>query len=378
MVIWITGLSGSGKTTTGKLVYEYIKQRFSNTIFLDGDVIRKALDNNYGYTLDERLKGAKQVSGLCKMLNNEGINVICSTMSLFKEIQDSNREEINNYIEVFLDVDLKELKKRDSKKLYSTVTKNVVGVDLAYDIPSNPELYLDNSNINQLDQNVNNITEYFDKLTNSENGKSNSKFYWEEYYKEHQKPSGNSPFAEFVNTYLDKSGNFIELGCGNGRDSFYFHENKNINILSVDQCTEEMAFLNKNYGNEKLEFLEGDFSNLQIEENKYDYIYSRFTLHAVDEMSENRTLGWIEDSLSQKGLFFLEARSIKDELFGEGNRVGKNEYFTDHYRRFLDFKTIKDKIEKTGLNIVYSIESKGLAIYKNEDPTVIRIIAKKS
>ena len=113
MVIWITGLSGSGKTTIGKIVYENIKQKIVNTVFLDGDIIRKALDNNYGYSLEDRFKGAKQVSGLCKMLHNEGINVVCSTMSLFKEIQKLNRKEINDYIEVFLDVDIEILKERD-------------------------------------------------------------------------------------------------------------------------------------------------------------------------------------------------------------------------------------------------------------------------
>ncbi|NOR57514.1 MAG: adenylyl-sulfate kinase, partial [Sulfurimonas sp.] len=341
MVIWITGLSGSGKTTIGKLVYEYVKQKNNNTVFLDGDVIRKALDNNYGYTLEDRLKGAKQVSGLCKMLDKEGINVVCSTMSLFKEIQDSNRKEIDKYIEVFLDVDIKILKERDSKKLYSSVKENVVGIDLSYYAPVNPELCLDNSGFDNLDNNVDKIINYFNELENKEQDKTNSKDYWEQYYKSHKKPSGNSPFAEFVSTYLSDTGSFIELGCGNGRDSFYFNETLNLDITAVDQCTEEMNFLNESHGSDKLVFDDGDFTRLVTSSNRYDYIYSRFTLHAVDEEAENRTLSWINNSLNPNGMFFLEARSKKDELFGEGNRVGNDEYFTDHYRRFLDYNVIK-------------------------------------
>ena len=376
MVVWITGLSGSGKTTIGKSIYEYLKQNDNNTVFLDGDIIRKALDNNYGYSLSDRLKGAKQVSGLCKMLDAEDINVVCSTMSLFDEIQKSNRKEISKYIEVFLDVDIEILKKRDSKSLYSKTTENVVGIDLQYDIPKVPELYLDNSSMNKLDDNIKKIIECIEQSSNEKSTIVSSKVYWEEYYKSHMKPTGNSSFAEYISNYLSSNGSFIELGCGNGRDSFYFHEKYDFDITAVDQCSEEMEFLNKNYGNNKLNFIEDDFTRLE-NYKKYNYIYSRFTLHSIDEEAENRTLQWIRNSLVKDGLFFLEARSIKDELFGEGSRIGKNEYITDHYRRFLDIKVIENKIRELGLSIVYSIESQGLAIYKNEDPFIIRIVAKK-
>lgn len=376
MVVWITGLSGSGKTTIGKNIYEYLKQNDNNTVFLDGDIIRKALNNNYGYSLSDRLKGAKQVSGLCKMLDDEGINVVCSTMSLFYEIQESNRKDIGTYIEVFLDVDIEILKQRDSKSLYSKTTENVVGIDLSYDIPKSPELYLDNSSINRLDDNIKKVIRCIEQSAREKSTTISNKKYWEEYYKAHMKPIGNSSFAEFISDYVSNNGTFIELGCGNGRDSFYFSENFNLKITAVDQCGEEMKFLNKNYGNNKLTFIEDDFTRLENDMN-YNCIYSRFTLHAVDEEAEDRTLQWICKSLLKNGLFFLEARSIKDELFGEGSRVGKNEYVTDHYRRFLDINVIENKIKELGLSIVYSIESQGLAIYKNENPIIIRIIAKK-
>jgi len=160
MVIWITGLSGSGKTTISRKVYESIKQKYKNTVLLDGDVIRAALDNNYGYTLPDRLKGAKQVSGLCRMLDNEGINVVCATISLFEEIQSSNRKNFSKYVEVFLDVDMEELRRRDPKKIYSTPMDNVVGVDLPYDRPKNPDIVLDNSSMEKLDGNISEVLEY--------------------------------------------------------------------------------------------------------------------------------------------------------------------------------------------------------------------------
>ena len=377
MLIWITGLSGSGKTTIGKLVYEYIKQIDSSTVFLDGDVIRKALDNNYGHTLQGRLRGAKQVSGLCKMLDKEGINVVCSTMSLFKEIQESNRREISQYIEVLLDVDIQVLKARDSKRVYSSNTENVVGVDLPYHAPRNPELILDNSDFTFLDNNIEKILKLFSKIEQHGFGKQTSVEFWEEYYASHQNPSDPSPFAKFVSEYLPGAGSFVELGCGNGRDSVFFHSVSDLNIRAVDQCEDEINFLNKSYGNSKLNFEVGDFTKLDFTGASYNCIYSRFTMHSIDEASEERVLDWVSKSLLSEGLFFLEVRSVKDEIFGDGNRIGSNEYYTDHYRRFLDFETIKSKVSKTGLEVIYSIESKGLAVYKDEDPMVIRIIAKK-
>jgi adenylylsulfate kinase-like enzyme len=342
MLIWITGLSGSGKSTIGKLVYEHIKKISSNTVFLDGDVIRNALDNNYGHTLEGRLRGAKQVSGLCKMLDKEGINVVCSTMSLFKEIQESNRREISQYLEVFLNVDIQVLKARDSKKVYSSNIENVVGIDLPYHAPSNPELILDNSDFRFLDSNIGKILKFFSKIERQGSGKQTSVGFWEEYYASHQSPSDHSPFAKFVFEYLPDAGSLLELGCGNGRDSVFFSGVSDLNIIAIDQCETEIDFLNKNYGGSKLNFKVGDFSKLDSIGVGYNCIYSRFTMHSIDEESEERVLDWVSKSLLPKGLFFLEARSVKDEIFGEGSRIGNNEYYTDHYRRFLDFETIKE------------------------------------
>jgi len=158
MVVWITGLSGSGKTTISRAVYKEIKAEHPATVLLDGDVIRKALNNSYGYSLEERLRGAKQVAGLCAMLDNEGLNVVCATMSLFNEVQKSNRETFSSYLEVYLDVGMQVLYERDQKQLYSKALagkeKNVMGVDLPYERPLNPELCLKNNTETELQFNI--------------------------------------------------------------------------------------------------------------------------------------------------------------------------------------------------------------------------------
>jgi len=163
MLIWITGLSGSGKSTIARAVYTKIKEKYINTILLDGDALRSALGNNYGYSYEERLKGAYQVSGICRMLNNENLNVVCATMSLFEEIQTMNRSRVQDYIEVYLDVSMDELLERDQKSLYSKALngemKDVVGIDLKFDRPVSADLSLDNNNLDKLQENIQKILE---------------------------------------------------------------------------------------------------------------------------------------------------------------------------------------------------------------------------
>ena len=71
-------------------------------------------------------------------------------------------------------------------------------------------------------------------------------------------------------------------------------------------------------------------------------------------------------------------RSIKDEFYGRGKKIGKNEYiYQGHYRRFIDKNEIEKNMKEIGYKIELLIEDKGLAVYKNQDPVVIRIIASK-
>ena len=149
MLIWITGLSGSGKTTIGKEVYSKLKEKHSNTVFLDGDSFREILGNDLSYTPKDRLENAKRIHRMCKFLILQDINVVCATMSLYKEVHELNRKGIKNYFEVFIECSIDELIRRDEKGWYSEAVKgereDVVGVNLPYDKPKDCELVIDNS-----------------------------------------------------------------------------------------------------------------------------------------------------------------------------------------------------------------------------------------
>lgn len=203
----------------------------------------------------------------------------------------------------------------------------------------------------------------------------NDKSYWKEYYRKNPNPVDPSTFAKFIIGFMEPEKKLIELGCGNGRDSVYFAQQK-INVTAIDQIEEEMDYLNKKHSLYNLNFKADDFTNLDTDK-KYDYIYSRFTLHSVNEEAEKRVFNWITKQLNDEGLFFLEVRSINDPMFQKGEKISESENVTTHYRRYLDFDETIEKLEKRGLKIIYKLESQGLAKYKDDDPTLIRIVAQK-
>ena len=147
-VYWITGLSGAGKTTIGKLFYNHLKEQYPNTVFFDGDTLRKVFGDDLGYTEEERRKCAMRYSRLCAMLEEQGINVICCTISMFDSVRQWNRENIRNYREIYVRVSMDTLRARDQKGLYSGTTseteKDVAGIHFQVEIPKNPDLILDN------------------------------------------------------------------------------------------------------------------------------------------------------------------------------------------------------------------------------------------
>ncbi|AQR97010.1 adenylyl-sulfate kinase [Clostridium saccharoperbutylacetonicum] len=149
VVYWLTGFSGAGKTAIGKAMYSIISSNKSNIVLLDGDELRDTFGNIFGYTNEERLKCAMCYSRMCKLLSEQGIDVICCTISMFAEVRNLNRESIENYKEIYIRVSEDILNKTNQKGLYEGVNmgilKDVVGIDLAAEVPENPDLVIDNN-----------------------------------------------------------------------------------------------------------------------------------------------------------------------------------------------------------------------------------------
>lgn len=140
---FFTGLAGAGKTTIGGLFYRRLKARKNDVFLIDGDQTRLIFGRG-GYSTEERLKAARRQFMLCEVLTDQGIDVVCCNIAMYDEIREWNREHIENYKEIYIKVKMETLYRRDQKGLYSSGTKEVVGVDLPWDEPKTPDVVIEN------------------------------------------------------------------------------------------------------------------------------------------------------------------------------------------------------------------------------------------
>lgn len=378
-VYWITGLSGAGKTTVGNALYYQLKETKPNTIILDGDVLKKLVGSHVGYSREERKERAKFYSNMCRMLSEQGINVIICTISMFDEVRRWNRENIINYIEIYLDVPLDILIKRNKKGLYHGKGNQVAGLNVEAEFPKNPDLVICNDG----DTDVGSITEQIlaCPCRRNQNYIDNTA-YWDSYYtRTDNAPDEASSFAQYILKYTRSGQKLIDLGCGNGRDSIYFLKN-GLAVTGVDMSMTAVKNLREAYrGVKNARFICGDFiTSRTLYQEQFDICYSRFTLHAISSKQEDEVLKNIKDALNIGGYLFVEARTVHDEIYGKGDMCGKNEFIYDnHYRRFIDLDEFKNKLLSLGcFEIVELTEGSGVARYKDSDPTVMRCIARKN
>ena len=134
-LIWITGLANSGKTTLARFIKKELDQKFKNVVHIDGDEIREVLSEN-SYTYSSRKKLAYRYSKLCKILSDQKLIVIISTISMFDEIREWNKKNNKKYFEIYIKSPIEERLARDAKKIYKK--KNIVTFNDKYQEPKNP------------------------------------------------------------------------------------------------------------------------------------------------------------------------------------------------------------------------------------------------
>jgi adenylylsulfate kinase-like enzyme len=146
-VIWITGLSGAGKSTLAQEVVTHLRALGESVVMLDGDELRDVFDastmNAQNHGRQGRLALALQYSRLSRVIAAQGLTVVISTISLFREVHEWNRAQLPRYFEVYLRVPVEELRRRDPKGIYRGYDKgeinNVAGLDLVVDEPESAD-----------------------------------------------------------------------------------------------------------------------------------------------------------------------------------------------------------------------------------------------
>lgn len=144
VTIWLTGLSGAGKTTISRLLLEQLKKWGIKTEVLDGDEIRRQLTADLGFSQQDRQKNIAIVTFIAKLLTRNDIIVIASFVSPYREMRQYCRSQIGSFIEVYIKCPLEECMRRDVKGLYQRALtgqiKEFTGISAPYEEPDNPDI----------------------------------------------------------------------------------------------------------------------------------------------------------------------------------------------------------------------------------------------
>ena len=144
--IWLTGLSGSGKSTIANIVDQKLSSSGKHVYILDGDNVRHGLNRDLGFTETDRVENVRRVAEVAKLFVDAGLIVIVSFISPFRSERNFARTLFNDgdFIEVFVDTSIEECEKRDSKGLYAKARRgdlvNFTGIDSPYEPPDSPEV----------------------------------------------------------------------------------------------------------------------------------------------------------------------------------------------------------------------------------------------
>jgi len=146
MTIWLTGVSGAGKTTLALALASRLREKDVPVEVLDGDEVRAALSPDLGFTKPERDDHIRRVAWVSRLLTNHGIVVIAATISPYRSIRNWCREFLTPFVEVFLDCPIAIAEGRDVKGLYARARAGEIttftGLDDPYEPPDRPEVYL--------------------------------------------------------------------------------------------------------------------------------------------------------------------------------------------------------------------------------------------
>ncbi len=165
--LWFTGLPCSGKTAVADKVAEALRERGMKVERLDGDIVRKSLTRDLGFSKEDRNENIRRVTFVAKLLTRNGVAVLTSFISPYREIRDEARQEIGNFIEVYVKCPVEVCIERDTKGMYEKAMKGEIkeftGISDPYEEPLNPEILLE-SDKETLEESTNKVIQRLNDL----------------------------------------------------------------------------------------------------------------------------------------------------------------------------------------------------------------------
>lgn len=145
-VLWMTGLSGAGKTTVALILEKELKERQLRIERLDGDVVRESLTRDLGFSKEDRTKNIERITFVAKLLSRNGVGCVCSFISPYQSVRDMVRDNTTNFLEVFIDAPLEVVIDRDVKGLYKKAIAgeipNFTGISDPFEAPESPDIHV--------------------------------------------------------------------------------------------------------------------------------------------------------------------------------------------------------------------------------------------
>lgn len=145
-VLWMTGLSGAGKTTVALVLEKELKARGVKIERLDGDVVRESLTRDLGFSKEDRSKNIERITFVAKLLSRNGVGCVCSFISPYQSVRDHVRTNTTNFLEVYIDAPLDVVIDRDVKGLYKKALAgeipNFTGISDPFEAPEKPDIHI--------------------------------------------------------------------------------------------------------------------------------------------------------------------------------------------------------------------------------------------
>jgi len=167
VTVWFTGLSGAGKTTISQVVAKKLKDAGCKLEVLDGDIVRTNLTKGLGFSKEDRDENIRRIGFVSNLLTRNGVIVIVSAISPYRDIRDEVRGKIGDFVEVFVNAPLATCEERDVKGLYKKARageiKQFTGISDPYEAPLKPEIEC-RTDLEELDESVKKVLQSLEKL----------------------------------------------------------------------------------------------------------------------------------------------------------------------------------------------------------------------
>ena len=165
LTLWFTGLSGAGKTTLNRAVYERLAQRGLPVESLDGDEVRRYLGRGLGFSKEDRDENIRRIGYVAGLLTKHGVLVLVSAISPYEAVRDEVRESIGEFAEVYVNAPVEVCEQRDVKGLYRKARngelRGFTGIDDPYEAPQHPEVEC-RTDLETVEESVEKIIQYLE------------------------------------------------------------------------------------------------------------------------------------------------------------------------------------------------------------------------